>query len=215
MLLLFYRRVLCKIVETHRLVLDFYDELKYHTEEIATASNNDNNLDKLEEVRHHEDPVNTDLVAFNAVCLLGVIFNQLAKIFRLSIFVRVQVVHHIKVGKTSVQSDALHYVKKVLPISFHFQKVERQKGNEVFPKATIEVVGGNFSKILNTLEFRILGVWVIKNKVHEKVHQECGLKGKHHILVLGVGVPVGCEVRVDETTDNAEEIDDLVPDEIG
>jgi len=69
--------------------LDLYHELEYHSKEVAAATNDDDNLDNFEEVRHHEYLLNTNLVNFDAIGRFGIVLNQLAQVFGLLILVRV------------------------------------------------------------------------------------------------------------------------------
>lgn len=69
--------------------MNLYHELEYHSKKVAAATNDDNNLDNFEEVRHHEYLVNAHLVGFDAISGFGIVLNQLAQVFGLLIFVRV------------------------------------------------------------------------------------------------------------------------------
>ena len=69
--------------------MDLDHELENHSKEVAAATNDDNNLDNLEEVRHHEYLLNTDLVSFDAIGRFVIVLNQLAQVFGLHVFIRV------------------------------------------------------------------------------------------------------------------------------
>lgn len=97
----------------------------------------------------------------------------------------------------------------------HLDHVEWDQWYYIPPKATIEVVFGNFTNIFLISEFRIIWVCIIKNEVHQEINKECYFHQEDKRSVLWVSSSISCIVGVDEAADDAQEIDDLVPNEIG
>lgn len=87
MLLLGYRFIIGEVIKQQSFILDLYHELKNHAEEVAATTNDNHNLDNLEEVRHYENLVNTHLVCFDTIGRFRIILNELAQIFGLHIFI--------------------------------------------------------------------------------------------------------------------------------